>query len=58
MRVEDAGDPILEDRRFVRQPYELVVHVAEPVGHLVVDLRKLTTREAAYRVSLRYDDAP
>ena len=37
--VEDAGDPVLEHDRVVREAHELIVDVAKPVGHLLVDDR-------------------
>ena len=53
VRVENAGDAILEDDRFVGEPHELVVDVAEPVGHLLVDQVELAPRQAADDVALR-----
>ena len=40
VRVEDAGDPVLEHDRVVGQVHQLVVDVAEAVGHLLADHRR------------------
>ena len=57
VRVEDAGHAILEDDRIVGHPHELIVDVAEPVGHLLVDQVELAPRQPADHVALRHDDA-
>ena len=56
MRVEDAGDAILEEHRFVRQPDQMVVDVAEAVGELLADERKFAPRQAPDRIALRQHD--
>ena len=53
VRLEDARHPVLQQRRFVGQPDEVVVDVAEPIGQLVVDDGKLAARQTADRVALR-----
>ena len=40
------------------EPHEVVVDVAEAIGHLVGDRRKLPARQAADRVALRDQHAP
>ena len=57
VRVEDAGDPVLEEHRLVRQPHQMVVHVAEAIGDRLVDERKLAPRQPADGVALRQHDA-
>ena len=37
VRVEEARDAVLEEHRFVREPDQVIVHVAEPVRHLFRD---------------------
>ena len=49
VRVEDAGHAILEDDRVVGEPHQLIVDVAEAVGHLLVDHRELATGQPADR---------
>ena len=46
-------DAILEAYRLVGQPHQVVVDVAEPVGHLLGDDRELAAREPADHVALR-----
>ena len=46
VRVEQARDPILQEHRFVSQPDQVVVDVAEPVRHGLGDLRELAARRA------------
>ncbi len=56
MGVEDAGDPILEEHRLVREPHEVIVNVAEAIGQLLGDERKLAPRQPSDRVALRQHD--
>jgi hypothetical protein len=58
VRIENAGDAILEQERFLAQTHQVIVDVAEPVGELVGDERELTAREAADHIALRQHDAP
>ena len=57
VRVEQARDAVLEEHRFVRQPHEVVVDVAEAVGQLLRDLRNSRRASRPTRVALRQDDA-
>ena len=57
MRVENAGDPLLEDDRVVRQPHQLIEDVAKSVRHLLVDYFELAPRQSADDVTLRQHDA-
>ena len=50
-------DAVLEEHRLVGQPHEMIVDVAEPVGHLLVDERELAPRQPADHVALRLHDA-
>ena len=52
------GDPVLEEHRLVGQPHQVIVDVAEPVGQLLGDERKLAPRQPADRVALRQHDLP
>ena len=45
---------VLEEHRLVGEAHEVVVDVAEPVGHLLVDLRELAPRQPADDVALRH----
>ena len=57
VRVEDAGDAVLEQHRLLGQPHQVVVDVAEAVRHLVGDRRELAPRQAADGVALRQQHA-
>ena len=57
MRIENAGHAILEHDRIVGHPHELIVDVAEAVGHLLADQVELAPRQPADHVALRNDDA-
>ena len=58
VRVEHAGDPILEDRRIVGDPHEVVVDVAEAERHVGADVDELAPGQPRDDVALRRDDAP
>ncbi len=57
MGVEDAGDAVLEDDGVVGQAHELIVDVAEAVGHFLPDQIELATREPPEHVALGNHDA-
>ena len=58
VRVEDAGDAILEDQRIVGDADEVVVDVAEPERHLGADVDEVAPRQPGDDVALRRDDPP
>src|SRR3954465_1403072 len=37
VRVQQARDAVLEEHRFVGEPHQVIVHVAEAIRHLLVD---------------------
>ena len=58
VRVEEPGHAILQEDRFVGQPHEVIVDVAELVAQRIGDLRKLPAGEARHGVALRQRHAP
>ena len=58
MRVENAGDAILENQGIVGDSHELVVHVAEAEGHLRADVREVAARQPPDDVALRRNHPP
>ena len=48
-----AGEPIVEHRRLVGEPHQVIVDVAEPVRHRLGDLGELAPRQPADDVALR-----
>ena len=56
MRIEQAGDAVLEEHRLVDEPDEVIVDVAEAVGQRLRDHRELTAGQTRNRVALRQDD--
>ena len=54
VRVEKAGDPVLEEHRLVREAHEVVV-TSRKRSPSLVDERELAAREPADRVALRND---
>ena len=57
VRIEDAGHAILKHDRVVRHAHELIVDVAEPVGHFLADQVEFAPGQPADHVALRHDDA-
>src|SRR6188768_2191950 len=56
--VEDAGDPVLEHGRIVRDPLQVIVDVAEAERHVGADVDKVAPRETRHHVPLWNDDPP
>ena len=47
MRVEHAGDPVLEDQRIVGDADQVIVDVAEAERHLGADVDEIAPRQPA-----------
>ena len=58
VRVEQAGDAVLEEHRLVGEPDQVIVDVAKAVRQRFRDQRELASGQPADGVTLRQHDAP